>query len=151
MVYKYKQNFKKHSYPAYFLSYILKTIKIIDFRGNSCLKILNLYFCYVFYTSFYLMVMPTKKYTIRYASIDKLVFFLMLSIMSDPLTAINRRIPLNTLFIQQPPQVGRGFSNALDWDAHLECHLDLSSKLFCRSGISTTTRNRELQNFDFPS
>ena len=41
MVYKYKKNFKKHSYPAYFLSYIIKTAKIHDFRGNLCFKILN--------------------------------------------------------------------------------------------------------------
>ena len=35
-------------------------------------KFYHLY--YVFYTSFYLILMPTKDYNIRYASIDKLIF-----------------------------------------------------------------------------
>ena len=75
MVYKYKWNFKKHSYPAYFLTYILKTVKIIDFRGNSHLKILNfILLLYILY--FFLFdINAYKIYTIRYASINKLTFF----------------------------------------------------------------------------
>ena len=45
---------KKHSSPAYVLSYIFKTVKMIDFRGNSCLKILNrtLLLCILYFSSF---------------------------------------------------------------------------------------------------